>query len=232
MIKEIPKIHFHGKKGVDINARSKAARYMQPIVVVKHVTPPAGSGGKPYTVAHVSFQSTGGTNITCVNALRELKLYVRERAKGRGESKRIWAIEMNEGRELYLKTYSGVDKIDQALKEWHLNYISWRWWHAPMLHCKSIGGCCAYALYHQCAEGGVDPEWKMDKDKILTTKEFKRILHRQQCEYRASDCKYPGDEGLRAATQIPKKRRGNAREPLDVVDGTLRVNYDQYVAAR
>ena len=45
-------------------------------------------------------------------------------------------------------------------------------------------------------------------------------------------CEYPGDEGLRAATQIPKKRRGNAREPLYVVDGTLRVNYDQYLAAR
>ena len=103
----IPKKHLHGKKDVPINARSKAARFENPVVAVKHVTFPAGDTRKPYTVAHVTFQSTGGTNITCVNALSQLKLFVRERSKGQGETKRILAIEMNEGRELYLKTYSG-----------------------------------------------------------------------------------------------------------------------------
>ena len=46
---------------------------------------------------------------------------------------------MNEGREIYLKTYSAVDKIDQMLKEWQLDYISWKWWYAPMRHGKAIG---------------------------------------------------------------------------------------------
>ena len=115
--KDIPKQYLHAKKGTLINSRSKAARFENPVVAVKHVTFPEGSNKKPYTVVHVSFQSTGGTNIACVNALRELKLYVRERTRGRGDNKRIWAIEMNEGQELYLKSYSGVDKIDQLLKE-------------------------------------------------------------------------------------------------------------------
>jgi hypothetical protein len=31
---------------------------------------------------------------------------------------------MNEGRQTYLKLYCAVDKIDQALKEWMVNYIT------------------------------------------------------------------------------------------------------------
>ena len=226
----IAKKHLHAKKDTPINARSKAARYENPIVAVKHVTFPAGDPRKPYTVAHVTFQSTGGTNITCVNALSELKLFVRERSKGQGDTKRIWAIEMNEGRELYLKTYSGVDKIDQLLKEWCMRYVTWRWWHAPANHGKAIAGVMAYALYEQCAEGGVHPDWKMEK--CMSAPEFRRKLNRQMCEYRAAALKYPGDEKLREATVYPKKRRGPMRAPQDVVDGTLRVNWDQYLAAK
>ena len=73
---------------------------------------------KPYTVVHISFQSTGSTNITWVNTLQELKFFVRECLGGNGDSKRIWEIETNKGRELYLQIYSGVEKIDQLLKEW------------------------------------------------------------------------------------------------------------------
>ena len=53
LIKKIPKTHLHGKKGVDINARSKAARYMQPIVAVKHVTPPPPAAGRNRTQWHM-----------------------------------------------------------------------------------------------------------------------------------------------------------------------------------
>ena len=104
-----------------------------------------------YTVVHVSFQYTGSTNITCVNALRELKLFVRERSRGKGDSKRIWAIEMDEGRELYLKTYSGVDKIDQLLKEWDRKMITFHWLRAPEMHMPAIEGAMAYSIYEQCA---------------------------------------------------------------------------------
>ena len=52
-----------------------------------------------YTLCHVSFQSTGGTNISTVNALSLVDLYVQDRSKGRGQQKRTWGIEMNESQE-------------------------------------------------------------------------------------------------------------------------------------
>ena len=111
--------------GREIGPWSKAMMYENPVVAVKQF--PEGSVRKSYTVVHVSFQSTGSTNIKYANALRELKLFVRERLRGRGDSKRAWAIEMNEGRELYLKTYSGVGKIDQLLKEWTCKMRTFCW---------------------------------------------------------------------------------------------------------
>ncbi len=70
---------------------------------------------KDYVICHVSFQSTRGTNVSTVNALLLVDLYVHDHSKGRGQQKRTWGIEMNEAREIYLKNYSAVDKIDQML---------------------------------------------------------------------------------------------------------------------
>ena len=89
------------------------ARFEQPIIAEKHVPEDLVTGTKPYTLTH--FQSTGGTNISSVIAISEVGLYVRERNRGRGDNKRRWAIEMNEARDTYLKTYSAVDKIDETL---------------------------------------------------------------------------------------------------------------------
>ncbi len=47
----------------------------------------------------MSFQSTGGTNISMVNALLLVDLYVCDCSKRRGHQKRTWGIEMNEARE-------------------------------------------------------------------------------------------------------------------------------------
>jgi hypothetical protein len=110
---------------------------------------------------HVSFHSTRGTNISTVNALSLVDLYVHKRNKGRGQQKRTWGIEMNDARETYLKNYSAVDKIDQILLGWDLTYRSWRWWHAPARHVKAIAMSMAYSLYLQCSEDTVDPEWKV-----------------------------------------------------------------------
>jgi hypothetical protein len=78
-----------------------------------------------YVLCHVSFQSTGGTSISTVNALLLVDLYVRDRSKGRGQQKRTWGIEMNEAQERYLKNYSVVDKTDQMLLGWDFTYRSW-----------------------------------------------------------------------------------------------------------
>jgi hypothetical protein len=75
---------------------------------------------KDYVLCHVSFQSTGGTNISMVNALSLVDLCLRDCSKGRGQQKMTWGIEMNEAKETYLKNYSAVDKIDQMLLGWVL----------------------------------------------------------------------------------------------------------------
>ena len=128
-----------------IGSWPKAARYENPVVAVKQF--PEGNVRKSYTLVHISFQSTGSTNITYANALRELKTFVRGRLRGRGDSKRAWAIEMNEGRGLYLKTYSGMGKIDQLLKEWTCKMRMFCWWRAPEMHMMIIGEVMAYSVF-------------------------------------------------------------------------------------
>ena len=81
---------------------------------------------KNYVLCHVSFQSTGGTNISTANALSLVDLYVQDHSKSRGQQKRTWGIKMNEARETYLKKFSAVDKIDQMLLHWDLsNRLVW-----------------------------------------------------------------------------------------------------------
>ena len=93
---------------------------------------------KDYVICHISSQSTSATNITSVNALSSVELYVCEQNKSRGNHERTWGIEMNEAHETYLKTYSAVDKIDQILLEWDVAYRSWRWWHASTRHAQLL----------------------------------------------------------------------------------------------
>jgi hypothetical protein len=88
---------------------------------VKHQDSDTVNDKKDYILCHTSFQSTGGTNISTVNALSLVILCVRDRSKGRGQQKRTWGIEMNEAQETYLKNYSAVDKIDQMLLGWDLS---------------------------------------------------------------------------------------------------------------
>jgi len=223
------KIFFNHVSGRTVDYRSKVARFEQPIVAVKHVAANQETGSRPYTLTHCTFQSTGGTNISGVNALREVELYVRERNRGRGENKRRWAIEMNEARDTYLKTYSAVDKIDQTLLNYNINYRSWKWWHAPMRHAKAIAMSMAYNLYVQCCEGNVDPEWTM---KAVSSTRFKQELSSQMVQYKAYNKKYPGDEMMRGATQRNKNKRGGAHnEEVSLVrcnDREVRVSYEQY----
>jgi hypothetical protein len=105
------------------------AQFEQPIIAAKHVKHQDSdtvTNRKDYVLCHVSFQSTGGSNISTINALLLVDLYVRERNKGRGSQKRTWGIETNDAQETYLKSYSAVDKIDQMLLGWDLIYRSWR----------------------------------------------------------------------------------------------------------
>ncbi len=125
--KSVPRKYFNFIKAAPANARSKVAQFEQPTIAVKHVKHQDSdrvTENKDYVLCHVSFQSTGGTNISTVNALSLVDLYVCKCNKGRGSQKTTWGIEMNEARETYLKNYNAVDKIDLMLLGWDLTYRS------------------------------------------------------------------------------------------------------------
>ena len=82
-----------------------------------------------------------------VNVLEKVELYVRQRKKWKGGVKLIWSIEMNEGREFYLKVYGGVDKLDQMMKDWGMRYATWRWWNAPLAYGQVIAHTQAWQMY-------------------------------------------------------------------------------------
>ena len=244
----VPKAYFNFIKAAPVNARSKAARFEQPIIAVRNVKQPQNKTStedakvqgktpvkddepvlekKDYVICHVSFQSTGGTNITSVNAFSSVELYVREKNKGKGNQKRTWGIEMNEARETYLKNYSAVDKIDQMLLGWDVTYKSWRWWHAPTRHAKAIAMSMAYSLYLHCAEGSVDPDWKV---VAVSGPKFRQKMSLQMVQYRPSEMKYPGDSRMRMATQMNKRKRGGLEGSLVECDDHIkRVSYSQYL---
>jgi hypothetical protein len=110
----IPSKYWHKEKTNHL-ARAKAARYEQPIFAIKRV-------GKDSLIQHMSMQSTSSCNISSVNALNELSLYVGCKERGRGQSKRSWGIEMNESRQLYLNTYGIIDQIDHYIKNCNMSY--------------------------------------------------------------------------------------------------------------
>ena len=134
---------------------------------------------------------------------------------------------MNEARETYLKTYSAVDKIDQMLLGWDVTYKSWRWWHAPTRHAKAIAMSMAYSLYLHCAEGSVDPDWKV---VAVSGPKFRQKMSLQMVQYRPSEMKYPGDSRMRMATQMNKRKRGGLEGSLVECDDHIkRVSYSQYL---
>jgi hypothetical protein len=112
----VPNSYFHYDK-IAVLPESKVARFQQPIVEAMYVAPTT-SGENSYVRAHCSFQSTGGANISTVNSMREIQLYVKEKSCGRGEQKRKCGIEMNELRDVYTGaySYSSVDSVDHLLK--------------------------------------------------------------------------------------------------------------------
>jgi Mg-chelatase subunit ChlI len=66
--------------GLD-SKRVRAAKFENPIVFAKQV----GEGADAYQRAHFSFQSTGATNISTVNAVTSGRPYIRTKVRGRNE---------------------------------------------------------------------------------------------------------------------------------------------------
>jgi hypothetical protein len=198
------------KKKTSNEARPKAARFNQPINLVKIVPPDEAANRKGYVRVHTTFQSTSSCNISTVNALNECGMYVRKRERGRGENKRCWGIEMNDARELYLGTYSRIDSIDHLIKNANIFYRSWKYWHSPMLHGKSLAVVVAYDLYLEVAEGKLNPAWGIEEPLDFWT--FREKLSIQMLEYSPTRKKYPGDAVMRASTQQSRRQRVAAHD--------------------
>ncbi len=88
--KSVPRKYFNFIKAAPVNIRSKVAQFERPIIAVKKVKHQDSDrqcdDKKDYVLCHVSFQfqSTRGTNISMVNALLLVDLYVCDCSKGRG----------------------------------------------------------------------------------------------------------------------------------------------------
>jgi len=114
--KGIPSKYWHKEK-TNSTWRPKAARFLQPIFAIKQRYDDVQS-----TMHFISFQSTSSCNFACVNALNSCGLYAKTKFRGCGRMKRQWAIEMNEGRDLYLNTYGTIDRMDHLITNCDMGY--------------------------------------------------------------------------------------------------------------
>ena len=189
--------YMHKQKTTTVSERSKCARFIQPVILVK---------SKPsHEVVLTSFQSTSSCNIMSVNAFSENKNYIEARKRGRGDFSRTFVIEQNMARHLYLKSYSRIDSMDHLIKICNLKYQTWKYWHSPVNQAKGMAIVVTYDIYKECCEGELSCEWKIEQPVDFFT--FRDILSKQMCEYDSKNQKYPGDEKMRSVTILSKKRR-------------------------
>lgn len=186
----------------------------------------ASDESEEYQRALCSFQSTSSCNIETVNALNSIDVSVRRRERGRSSAgnKRVWGIEMNEAREMYLETYSRIDSIDHLIKNARMSYRSWKYWHSPMIHGKSLAVVTAYDMYLEVATGDLDPHLKIEKPMDFHT--FRERLSEQMLQYNPTLRCYPGDQNMRVSTKQIRAER--PRAPSHSEDG---VTLEQFRAA-
>ena len=199
----VPKIYFHHERGNGVTERSRVARYCNPITLVKSF--PAKDDHKAYTRTHVSFQSTGSTNLSSVNALNSNGLFIAEKKRGTGDELRRWGIEMNAARYLYLKTYGTIDTIDSMIKRCHVGYRCRKYWHSPMNHGLSLAVVVAYDMYREAASGSLGDEWRVER--MMDFHQFRDRLSGQMLNYHPVKRVYPGDAQFRVSTKQDTKRR-------------------------
>ena len=137
---------------------------------------------------------------------------------------------MNHPCDTYLKTYSAVNKIDQTLLGYDINYHCWKWWHAPVRHANAIVMSMAYNINVQCSEGGVDPSWQV---MPVSSAKFKQELSLQMVQHKAANQMYPGDERTYGATQQNKHRCiSNECSIVNCNNNIKRVSYERYEQER
>lgn len=220
------KPYFHHDKTTPKDQRAKCMRFENPIVAIKQVQ--ATTEGKAYQRTHVSFQSTGATNISGVNNLASCKLSVSRRDRGVGDNKRTWGIEWNEARGTYLKTYWAVDNVDHMIKNAAISYKCWKYWHAPFNHAHAMVVIAAYDMYRYCSAGLGDKDWFVEPSKRMSFREFRLKLSEQMLQWDPAAGLLPGDVLFRYNKKLSNKQRDNKRksESLEYeCDGVTEANY-------
>ena len=177
---------------------------------------PSTTSTTKYQVVHTSFQSTSSCNISSVNSLGVVKLHVRKKERGSGTNKRVWAIEMNDARCMYLGMYNAVDVLDHYIKNSHQYFRTWKYWHVGDLHGKIMIQAVAWDMYLECCEGAIEPDWFVEPKDRMDWWSFRDTLGLQLLRYKASNNMYPGDSFLRSSTRTPRNRR-NLMTSIDSV---------------
>ena len=88
---------------------------------------------------------------------------------------------MNDAQSLYLSSYGGIDNIEKLFKFCRVKMCSWKYWHVTTLHAKALTCAVAYNTYCECAEGNLNPAWKIDKPLMFW--QFQDKLGRQLLVY-------------------------------------------------
>jgi hypothetical protein len=169
-------------------------------------------------------QSTSPINFTTVNALNEIRHYITIKERGReanGTPKQSWGIEMNNARELYLKTYGAVDSLDLMIKRCRIGYQSFKYWHSPKNHALAMAVCVAYDMYKEClTDGNAQEYWKLSEQEMRKAKKelmsfysFQDKLSLQGLQYDPVQQCYPGDKDLRGEVAVlMTDERGHERK--------------------
>ena len=85
---------------------------------------------------------------------------------------------------------------------------SWKYWHAPYLHAKSMGIIAAFDMYNECCDGLLDASWAIPKKKQMKFTQFQMKLSEKMLSYDPRDNNYAGDDKFRRFSQQHKLRRG------------------------
>ena len=215
------KSEYMHKKRTEATKRSKCARFIEPVILVKDYD--------SYEIVLTSFQSTSSCNIISVNSMSQNKNFIEARSRGRKDKKRVYVIEQNQARRMYLKSYSRIDSIDHLIKNCNLKYRSWKYWHSAANHAKALAITVTYDMYLEVAEGKLQPSLKVSDPVDFFT--FRDILSKQMCSYDPKNQKYAGDEKMRIVSKMTNKMR-QKRKSSDTVkapsDGSGNLTFDQY----
>ncbi len=190
----VPNYYFHHSKDSS-SAASKVARFYNPITAVKISSVRKDPAAPPqlFSRVHVSMQSTGSTNFSSVNSLNSNSNWIKKKERGDAAkgTKRIWGIEMNDARNLYLHSYGQVDTIDSQVGRCCIFQKCFKYWHSPKNHAIAIAVVMAYDMYKECTtESPAHDAWGLDSTEATTMKKnvmnfyyFREKLSRQLLTY-------------------------------------------------